>query len=138
MTINSRLTNNQDRENSPAIFYHKGNGSLDGSVLANKTFHIVYHIMKHDFKLGLKSVIGILYNEADKNINEKLYFQTNIPMNETLTIPVVLEKAVYHKSKKYNAEMTKKVLFDDSFKKKVLHFADKLLMERVNQNNGNN
>lgn len=128
----NRLTNNQERENSPAIFYFKGNGSNDGSILANKTFHIVYHILKHDFKLGMKTVIGLLYNEADKDPTEKLYFQTNIPMDETLTIPQVLNRTIYHKSKKYDKEMTKKVLFDDSFKKKVLQFADKLLMEKIN------
>lgn len=130
--MNQKNNNNkqQNNESIPSIFYHIGNGSNDGSLLGNKTFHIVYYVLKHDFQFLSKTIIGILYNEFDK---DKLYFQCIIPLSSTFSIPYLLRRVIYNTDRKYDSEMTKKVLLGDDFKKSILQYAEKILMSKIKQ-----
>lgn len=121
----------KNNENPLSIFYACANGSNDGSVYSNKTFHVVYHVIKHDFANKMKTVIGILYNKADGE-NNKLYFNCIMPLTEQFSIPYLLKNIIY--KPRYDKYQMRKVLTEEgSQTRPILQYADKILMLNVNE-----
>lgn len=122
------MSQQNKREEPIAIFHYQGNGSNNGSILANKNFHIVYHILKHDFTNKLKTIIGILYNKAD-GPNNKLYFSCSMPLKEQFSIPYLLENIIY--KPRYDKYLIKKALTEDPNTKSILIYAEKILVSKL-------
>ena len=115
-----------DNDTLTTIFYIHGNGDNTGSVLANKTFHIVYYPLKHDFTTRLKTIVGILYNEID---NEKLYFSCIMPLREQFSIPYLLKNIIY--KPRYDKHLIKKVLTEEADTKSILTYAESILASKL-------
>ena len=99
------------------------------------------YILKNDFKFKLKTIIGILYNEADKdaigaslgNENNKLYFNCIMPLKEMFSIPYLLKNIIY--KQRYDKYQMKKVMTEDDKTRGIISYADKILMSKVNKYN---
>lgn len=120
----------KNNEIPTSIFYSYANGSNDGSVFANKTFHIVYYILKHDFVSKLKTIIGILYNEADEDSNNKLYFNCIMPLKEIFTVPYLLKNIIY--KPRYDKDRMRRIMTEEQNTRSILQYADKILMSKIN------
>ena len=92
------------------------NGNNEGSLLANKEYHICYVVMEHDFKNNHKKFFGCFINPNDlylqtsvKDINDNIYFFLfYLELDKVFNISELLKHTLL--SKTYSNHIVKKIL----------------------------
>ena len=119
-------SNSEINKNFLNCFYLHVNGSNDGSIYANKEFHMTYYVLKHDLELGFKKIIGCLYNEYDKVF---LPFRVVIKLSQELTPEYILQKVIY--SENYNRDIIRKTLMQDEKTKTIFLYCENEIKKHV-------